>query len=63
MQSDWLEMLAREGTVGSVTLAQPKDMHSSLEQEPDAEPPCPACGHAAPLVNGECSECGLYLGG
>jgi hypothetical protein len=23
---------------------------------------CPACGTTAPLVNGECSDCGLFLG-
>ncbi len=30
---------------------------------PDAndEPPCPACGTAAPLVGGACSDCGLVL--
>ena len=28
----------------------------------DAEhPPCPACGTAAPLVEGACSDCGLQL--
>ncbi len=26
------------------------------------EPPCPACGTAAPLVDGPCGECGLQLG-
>jgi hypothetical protein len=25
------------------------------------EPPCPACGTAAPLVEGACGECGLQL--
>lgn len=25
------------------------------------EPPCPACGTAAPLVRGACSDCGLQL--
>jgi predicted amidophosphoribosyltransferase len=24
-------------------------------------PPCPACGTAAPLVDGACSDCGLKL--
>jgi hypothetical protein len=24
-------------------------------------PPCPACGTAAPLVDGACSDCGLQL--
>jgi len=27
------------------------------------EPPCPACGTAAPLVDGACSDCGLQLDG
>lgn len=27
----------------------------------NAEPPCPACGTAAPLVEGACSDCGLQL--
>ena len=55
MQSDWLEMLAKEGTVPAVTMSQG-------DADKDAEPPCPACGTAAPLVEGECSECGLFLG-
>ena len=29
--------------------------------DPAAEPPCPACGTAAPLVEGACSDCGLQL--
>lgn len=31
------------------------------EAPPDEEPPCPACGTAAPLVDGACSDCGLQL--
>ncbi|MFZ5470213.1 MAG: hypothetical protein ACOZIN_12330 [Myxococcota bacterium] len=27
----------------------------------EGEPPCPACGTAAPLVGGACSDCGLQL--
>ncbi len=27
----------------------------------DGEPPCPACGTAAPLLEGACSDCGLQL--
>lgn len=27
----------------------------------DEHPPCPACGTAAPLVDGTCSDCGLQL--
>jgi hypothetical protein len=31
------------------------------EPEGDAHPPCPACGTAAALVDGACSDCGLQL--
>jgi hypothetical protein len=27
----------------------------------EGDPPCPACGTAAPLVDGACSDCGLQL--
>lgn len=27
-----------------------------------AEVECPACGHKGPLENGECADCGLFLG-
>ncbi len=59
MQREWLEMVAQEGTA-DITLAPAGD---DDDLDPDAEPPCPACGTAAPLVDGECSECGLYLAG
>lgn len=29
--------------------------------EGEGEPPCPACGTAAPLKDGACSDCGLQL--
>jgi hypothetical protein len=52
MNRSWLDMVAREGTVRS---------SSVVEVAPDSEPPCPACGTAAPLVDGACSDCGLQL--
>ena len=55
MQSDWLAMLQREGTVGAVTAA------AMPGKDSDDELPCPACGTAAPLVDGCCSDCGLHL--
>jgi hypothetical protein len=27
----------------------------------EGEPPCPACGTAAPLLAGACADCGLQL--
>jgi hypothetical protein len=32
-----------------------------VEAVGDEEPPCPACGARAPLVEGACAECGLAL--
>jgi hypothetical protein len=52
LQQSWLESLEREG----LTLPTLSAHRSESE-----EPPCPACGTAAPLVNGACSDCGLQL--
>ena len=51
MQSEWSSMVAREGTAGSFMPAAADG----------GELPCPACGTAAPLVDGACSDCGLHL--
>ncbi len=49
MRDDWRDQLAREG-VGFVDA-----------QEHAEFPACPACGTAAALVAGACSDCGLQL--
>jgi hypothetical protein len=56
MNQEWAEMVAREGTamVASAPMGPADD-------DEDAELPCPACGTAAPLVDGACSDCGLHL--
>ena len=46
-------MLEREGTGAAIGFG--------VEAAEGEEPPCPACGTAAPLVEGACSECGLHL--
>lgn len=53
LQNDWVALVAREGTVLP-------DMSASAAADGD-ELPCPACGTAAPLVEGACSDCGLQL--
>ncbi len=53
LRDRWLEMVRREGTL--------ENARSSAPADPDGEPPCPACGTAAPLVDGACSDCGLQL--
>ncbi len=56
LQRQWLDAAAREGTLDAALLEK-------LQAGPSAsgDPPCPACGTAAPLVNGACSDCGLQL--
>jgi hypothetical protein len=60
MQQRWVDVAVKDGVrerLGARPGAGDLD-----EANPDAEPPCPACGHAAPLVEGACAECGLQLG-
>ncbi len=54
LESRWRALLEQEGT------HVPTGPGASNE-DPEGEPPCPACGTAAPLVEGACSDCGLQL--
>lgn len=54
MSREWSELLDREGAAG------PR-VPVGVELETDGDLPCPACGTAAPLVDGACSDCGLQL--
>jgi hypothetical protein len=50
----WWQLLDREGTF--------EGERGSRADVPEGEhAPCPACGTAAPLVEGACSDCGLQL--
>jgi hypothetical protein len=51
VRGDWSDGLAREG-LSPVELTIPEDAEHL---------PCPACGTAAALVEGACSDCGLQL--
>jgi hypothetical protein len=53
LQQRWLESIEREGLV-----AVPQALRAAPEED---ELPCPACGTAAALVDGACSDCGLQL--
>ena len=50
-RKDWVDSMRREGLDPVIAKASET-----------GDPPCPACGTAAPLVNGACSDCGLQLG-
>ena len=51
MHARWQNLLEQEGT-----LPDRDDTGAQCD-----DPPCPACGLAAPLVDGACKECGLQL--
>jgi hypothetical protein len=53
MQERWRALALREGTV---------DLdHPSVAPSEASELSCPACGTAAPRIDGACAECGLQL--
>lgn len=60
LRGDWRDALVREG-LAPVTYTAGEPMPGDADADADAEPPCPACGHAAPLVDGACADCGLHL--
>jgi len=57
-------LLARrwQAMVESVGEREVPSVGIGIEVGEDAEPPCPACGTVAQLVEGACAECGLQLG-
>ncbi len=59
-RDEWLQAVLREGTVEEGRLLVPMKVEGAV-LDPAADPPCPACGTAAPLVEGACSDCGLQL--
>ncbi len=67
MQREWIDMVAAEGTAQQMWMGgagpatgHPPNTIDKTASETD-EPPCPACGTAAPLVEGACSDCGIQL--
>jgi hypothetical protein len=51
MHERWQSLLDQEGTLPDFACAGAAS----------EDPPCPACGTAAPLMDGACKECGLQL--
>jgi hypothetical protein len=55
---EWVESVKREGLGGEARLAAPV---AGVDPPPPEALACPACGCAAPLIAGACSDCGLQL--
>ncbi len=53
VQDRWRALALREGTI--------TERNPSVARPDGGEPTCPACGTAAPLVEGACADCGLQL--
>lgn len=53
-QRRWSSLLENEGVAQAFAAG-------GRELGDDEEPPCPACGAQAPLVDGACPDCGLQL--
>jgi len=58
MHGRFLQTLAEEGTLEAHQAA----MSGAGTSGEEGELPCPACGTAAPLADGACTDCGLVLG-
>jgi hypothetical protein len=63
LQDRWKEDAIKDGVRERLAARGAAGAGDVDESNPDAEPPCPACNHPAPLTaEGECAGCGLQLG-
>jgi len=53
VEREWADLVDRDGLRAAAAIG--------VEAGEGEEPPCPACGTAAPLEAGACGECGLQL--
>lgn len=60
LHEDWAAMLDRDGLEFPALEQEEQSQEASEEQEQLA---CPGCGSTEPLQDGQCPECGLFLGG
>ena len=56
MRARWAKLVVNDGSI------DPSRIGIGIEAGDGEEPPCPACGDKAPLVEGACAGCGLQLG-
>jgi len=69
LNNEWKDLLEKDGLQfmdeREEEPAEEEISHGEDEEydEDEEEPACPACGSKEPLKDGECPNCGLYLGG
>lgn len=73
LNNEWKDLLEKDGLQfmdeREEEAAEEEISHGEEEEsgeeydENEEEPACPACGSKEPLKEGECPNCGLYLGG
>jgi hypothetical protein len=61
VQDRWRALLEQEGVDPGPFAAPPPAASAETSPGESEHPPCPACGTAAALVEGACSDCGLQL--
>jgi hypothetical protein len=61
LRNRWNVMLAREGVQQELDDVEGGTPGGNAPTAEGEHPACPACGTAAPLVEGACSDCGLQL--
>lgn len=59
LRHKWISLAKSEGDLDPDLRIRPAPAPAAAAEAD--EPPCPACGTAAPLVEGACSDCGLVL--
>lgn len=64
LTAEWEELLQKDGLqfAGAMDEDPEDEIEEDQDEEDDEEPACPACGSKEPLEEGECPNCGLFLG-
>ncbi len=74
LNDEWKDLLEKDGlqfmndseaepTEEEMNHGDDEESGEEYDDDDGEEPACPACGSKEPLKEGECPNCGLYLGG
>ncbi len=64
LTNEWKELLEQDRLqfIGIDGIETSTETENEVEEVEEGEPACPACGSTDPLRDGECPNCGLFLG-